>query len=453
MKTTTVQKQTPVGEIHERPVIKPLSAHPSAANFPDLSILEFLALKDDIRINGQQNPIICLNGKIIDGRQRYRALQELRIEPKVVELETTATPEQVLISNNLLRRHLTESQRAMIGAKLVTTVLGSNQSAMDSVTQSQAARQTGISIDTIQRASKVLASGDKTLIRLVESDRMPVNKAASLARLPIETLATLMKAANDFDFDAMVTKTHREMIAQKSRAIMAKVDAKRANNRPLDVVDGKFGVICIDPPWDYIDEKATGYPTMSREELLKLEVGKKATENAVCFMWAPASQLPLALELMAAWGFQYKTSAVWDKEKAGLGVYFRARHEMLLLGTRGTLPEVPAKNRLPSVFLERRREHSRKPEFSFHLIEQMYPDLAKLEMFCRGKARDGWVAWGNECVLDVPAAHAVTDKEVKPRLSLKSSPAIKAGERNPDPIVEKRRVGRPANDSKTLKAA
>jgi len=150
-----------------------------------------------------------------------------------------------------------------------------------------------------------------------------------------------------------------------------------------------------DPPWDYLGFDGTPYPTMKLDEICKLKVNDVCTEDAVLMMWVPSAMLPGALEVIKAWGFDYKTSAVWDKQTPGQGGYFRQQHEFLLLATKGNPPTVDPKTTSASVFSEKRGEHSAKPHSFYELIERMYPGLGKLEMFSRNK-RDGWTMWGNQ---------------------------------------------------------
>jgi N6-adenosine-specific RNA methylase IME4 len=169
---------------------------------------------------------------------------------------------------------------------------------------------------------------------------------------------------------------------------------------PLNTI-GRFPLIYADPPWQYdfsvddADQIENHYPTMPLEEICALNISEAATDDCVLFLWATSPKLPEALQVIAAWGFAYRTCAVWDKEWIGPGYYFRQRHELLLVATRGSLPVPLPSNRPDSVFAERRTAHSKKPEIAYQVIERMYPELPKLELFSRGP-RDGWRAWGNE---------------------------------------------------------
>jgi N6-adenosine-specific RNA methylase IME4 len=116
---------------------------------------------------------------------------------------------------------------------------------------------------------------------------------------------------------------------------------------------------------------------------------------SVLFLWATSPLLPEAVQVMDAWGFDYKTNMVWDKGSIGMGYYARQQHELLLIGTRGTpgtpLPEA----RPPSVICESKGKLSAKPERFYEIIEAMYPAASKVELFCRSP-REGWEVWGNE---------------------------------------------------------
>ena len=169
---------------------------------------------------------------------------------------------------------------------------------------------------------------------------------------------------------------------------------------PLDSL-GPFPLIYADPPWQYdyapSDSRKieTQYPTQTVEEIAALEV--PACDDAVLFLWATSPKLREALTVMEAWGFDYKTCMVWDKEKIGMGYYVRGRHELLLIGARGTLPVPEPQNRPHSVVSVPRGKHSEKPKGFYRLIEDMYPELRghMVELFQRTK-RDGWQGWGFE---------------------------------------------------------
>ena len=134
---------------------------------------------------------------------------------------------------------------------------------------------------------------------------------------------------------------------------------------------------------------------MDLEEIKALDIGSLAYDDCTLFLWGTSPKLPWALEVMNAWGFDYKTCAVWVKDKIGMGYYFRQQHELLLVGGRGD-SQLPEQSIRPSsVIYAPRTEHSAKPEQVYEVIETMYPEAARLELFARGERR-GWTSWGHD---------------------------------------------------------
>ena len=144
-------------------------------------------------------------------------------------------------------------------------------------------------------------------------------------------------------------------------------------------------------------ERAAGnhYPTLALDDICALPVADLATDDAVLFLWTTASHLQESWSVIQAWGFQYVSNIVWLKDKLGLGYWVRNQHEVLLICRRGDMPTPLPTNRPSSVIISPRREHSRKPDEAYELIERMYPELPRIELFAR-QARSGWDAWGNE---------------------------------------------------------
>lgn len=172
--------------------------------------------------------------------------------------------------------------------------------------------------------------------------------------------------------------------------------ARAAEAPPLPA--GPFGVLYADPPWRYDDATPNRavenhYPTMAVEDICALDV--PAADDAALFLWATAPKLREALAVVDAWGFTYRTNAVWVKPQLGMGYWVRGRHELLLIAKRGDMRPPTEDARPPSVFLARRAQHSAKPPEVYGLIERMYPHLPRVELFAR-TTRDGWACWGNE---------------------------------------------------------
>ena len=175
--------------------------------------------------------------------------------------------------------------------------------------------------------------------------------------------------------------------------------------------DERFKTILADPPWQFQNrtgkmapehKRLNRYPTMKLEEIKALPVEEAAQENSHLYLWVPNAMLPEGLEVMRAWGFQYKTNIIWEKVRKdggpdgrGVGFYFRNVTEMLLFGVRGgnirTLS--PARTQV-NLIRAQKREHSRKPDEMIKLIEACSPG-PYLELFARGE-REGWTMWGNQ---------------------------------------------------------
>lgn len=166
----------------------------------------------------------------------------------------------------------------------------------------------------------------------------------------------------------------------------------------------KYSVIYADPPWRYDFSKTNNreienqYPTMDIEDIKKLSI--PCEDNSVLYLWATAPKLREALDTMQAWGFEYKTHMVWDKEIIGMGYWFRGQHELLLVGTKGKFSPPDQDSRISSVYREKRTKHSKKPGLIRNLIHSWYPEFSKIELFARN-SDENWDVWGNEVESDI----------------------------------------------------
>lgn len=177
--------------------------------------------------------------------------------------------------------------------------------------------------------------------------------------------------------------------------------------------DRRFATVMADPPWRFVNRtgkmapehrRLSRYGTMTIEDICALPVADIAAPTAHLYLWVPNALLPEGLQVMSAWGFEYKTNLVWHKirkdggsDGRGVGFYFRNVTELILFGVRGknarTLP--PGRTQVNCIST-RKREHSRKPDEQYELIEACSPG-PYLEMFARG-ARPNWAVWGNQAV-------------------------------------------------------
>ncbi len=177
-------------------------------------------------------------------------------------------------------------------------------------------------------------------------------------------------------------------------------------------VTGRYATILADPPWQF--QNRTGkmapehkrllrYPTMEMQEILQLPIGRLAAAQSHLYLWVPNALLAEGLEVMRAWGFTYKTNLVWYKVRKdggpdgrGVGFYFRNVTELVLFGVRGSMRTLAPGRTQVNLFSTRKREHSRKPDEIYPLIEACSPG-PYLELFARFP-HEGWSQWGNEDV-------------------------------------------------------
>jgi N6-adenosine-specific RNA methylase IME4/ParB-like chromosome segregation protein Spo0J len=370
-----------------------LDIHDLCKLFPPMPEDQFGALIDSIRDHGQLTPIVLHEGKILDGRHRYKACINLGIEP----LFETYEGEDALgyvIALNLSRRHLDESQRAMIGGKLAA-LRGMGMPKKESpqisgITAKEAAAKMNVGTRLVESAKKVLKEGTLELQDAVDSGQIAVSVAAKIAELDHEQQAEVIASPRP---DQAIKKIARQGKEQElaNRTIIQTMHS-----------DGKlYGVIYADPPWKYetfsengMDRSADNhYPTMSMFDMLSLDV--PAADDCVMFMWATVPMLPEALDLLDSWGFEYKSHIAWIKDRQGTGYWTRNKHELLLIGTKGRVPAPAMGTQPPSVIELPITKHSEKPAFFADMIASLYPTTPKLEMFAR-MGRVGWDVIGNE---------------------------------------------------------
>jgi len=176
------------------------------------------------------------------------------------------------------------------------------------------------------------------------------------------------------------------------------------------VSDRKYGTILADPPWQFTNrtgkmapehKRLMRYTTLSLQAIKEIPVSVVAAENCHLYLWVPNALLKEGLEVMESWGFQYKTNIVWHKVRKdggpdgrGVGFYFRNTTEIVLFGVRGRLRTLNPGRRQVNIIRSRKREHSRKPDELYDIIESCSPG-PYLELFARG-TREGWDQWGNE---------------------------------------------------------
>lgn len=204
--------------------------------------------------------------------------------------------------------------------------------------------------------------------------------------------------------------------------------ARKAREDAVPEKLGPFPLIYADPPWTFETFTPKGheshrmpddhYPVLSDEEIAAFKIGEQSIEeiagdDALLFLWCTSSNILRATVIMEAWGFDYKTQAVWDKMQIGTGLIFRNQHEVLLVGARGKPPK-PIEL-FSSVFRYQRTKHSTKPPEIRQAIERMYPFFdtpeTKIELFARDQV-EGWTCVGFEANADRDHGAATVDRTI-----------------------------------------
>jgi N6-adenosine-specific RNA methylase IME4/ParB-like chromosome segregation protein Spo0J len=361
---------------------------------PALGIEDYEALKSDIARRGVLIPVeYDERGNVLDGHHRLQACKELGLTewPKFIRKGLSEEEKrQHARQLNLARRHLNQEQkRHLIQGQLK---------------------------DTPQRSNRQIASGLGVDHKTVSAARKDLEGTGEIPQLN-KTIGTDGKArpAKPIRTAFIDDSNHgRQELFRRAKEIRAQQSDVRQTERIKKIEQISRGnkafpagrlypVIYADPPWRYENPPMgystrsieNHYPTMTFEEICALPLSEIAHGDSILYLWATAPALAECMDVIKAWGFQYRTCFVWVKDKIGMGWHARNQHELLLVAKRGNIPPPPAESRVGSVIHAPRAEHSAKPAKFYELIERMYPDLAKIELFCRSP-RKGWAAWGNQ---------------------------------------------------------
>jgi N6-adenosine-specific RNA methylase IME4 len=202
---------------------------------------------------------------------------------------------------------------------------------------------------------------------------------------------------------------------RRARAEPLRVDVAPLEAPPLPRTGGGWSCVYADPPWRFSNRtgkvapehrRLDRYDTMTAPEIAALPVADVVADNAHLYLWVPNALLPEGLAVMQGWGFRYVSNLVWAKRRKdggpdgrGVGFYFRNVTELILFGVRGSMRTLDPARRQVNMIETVKREHSRKPDEAYQLIEACSPG-PYLEMFAR-YPREGWTVWGAEADEDV----------------------------------------------------
>lgn len=400
---------------------------------PPLTPEEFNQLEQNCLKDGILESIKVWKDVIIDGHNRYEIANKNGLDFTVTELnfENRTDAIEWIILHQLGRRNLTEEQKAYLrgrryeneklkvgtrtdltfpqnDGKLQTAEkLASEYNVSKATIERDADFAKGVDLLPDERKTEVLSGKSelkKQEVQQIGKIRQQVEKQVKAdavmrtdedIQAEIEVKAKELAAKEIRRIEEEKRQKKEQKVEQRKIEIQAQKDAIASGEMKLP--EGVFEVIAIDPPWNYGREYdpdgsrvANPYPEMNQEQLLKLN--PPFAENSVCFLWTTHAFIFDAKALLDKWGFTYKATIVWDKEKIGMGAWLRMQCEFCLVGIKGKPMWNNTKYR--DIIREPRREHSRKPDAFYEMVKEITIGR-RLEYFSR-ENREGWEVFGND---------------------------------------------------------
>lgn len=370
--------------------------------FPEMLPEDYNRLKSDISNNGfdLKYPIWLYEDKILDGWNRQRVCNELKVQPIYKDFQGSDIDAINFVMRTNKRRNLNSTQWACIAVEADDLIAHLRE---------QAKERQGQRTD--------LTSGKKFPdVENGEDGRTATKLAGMFNTNPTYVKeAKKQKSMNPERFAQMKSgeKTISEAKKEeKKEVVLKKVEEYKQQlvevsdfNVDIFNTDKKFQIIYADPPWSYWEggekNQSLHYQTMSIDDIKKLPVNNIADSNSILFLWVTFPILKESLELIAAWGFKYSTAGfVWVKknEKSdsyffGNGSWTRANAELCLIATKGSVTRIDAS--ISQVLDDVIGEHSEKPKRVRELITRLVGELPRIELFSRNTKEDGWFNWGN----------------------------------------------------------
>lgn len=355
-----------------------LTDHPlNAEIFPPLTLEEYQELKADIRERGIQDPLQVRrhNGQfqLLTGHHRKKIAIELGIKiPYILrtDFKEEWEIEEHLIKDNLFRRQLNAPGQVKAALKL------------EEIYPKRVGRPNKIIVENFPQFN-----GEKT------RDIIAKKVGFGSGRQYEKAKKVYLEASKDIkkDWEKGILTTHGAYLKLNR-------ETKERELIQPELPHDEFNIILADPPWRY-DFSLTKnrkienqYPTLKIEDICKLK--PPIADSSIIYLWVPSPKLKDGIRVLESWGYEYKTSMVWIKDRIGMGYYTRGQHELILIGKRGTISPPEPSKRPPSVINAPRTKHSEKP-LLHELLEKLYPNQKYLELFARTK-HDNWEAWGNE---------------------------------------------------------
>lgn len=378
-----------------------LAFHAIADIFPLMDGQPLADLTEDIRQHGLREPIWLYEGKILDGRNRYRACQAAGVDPVFADYQDD-DPIGFVVSLNLHRRHLNEPQREMAAGRIATAKRGGDRTSEHSAnwrndrTEVEAAKLLNVSERGVSRAKQVIRNGIPELTARVESGQVRVSTAADIATLPPGQQDVIVGLG-----EKAILMAAKEIRAKKAKERQVANEQIRQQALATPPPNGQYRCIVVDPPWpmqkierDLHPEQTPelDYPVMSLEDIFNIDL--PAADQCHLYLWTTQRFIWSAKDLLIKWEFKHLAIQVWHKnggfQPAGLPQY---NCEFVLIGRKGGLEFNTTKN-FPLCFEAPRREHSRKPVEFYDLVKRVSPG-PRIDMFSR-ESHEGFEQYGAE---------------------------------------------------------
>ena len=368
---------------------------------PALTGEEFKQLEANILSEGIRDPLVLWKGYLVDGHNRYAIATEHGLEYKTVNKEFKDSNEvkEWMILNQFGRRNLSNYQRSVLALQLEEVFSAkAKENQLRTFENRVCQKSDKQEIDTKKELAKVANVSHDTIAK--------VKKIEAVATPEVKAQLSTGELSINQAYQEIKKEEKKEIQVEKKKEYEQRIATVSVNEFKVNIFDTreKYRVIYADPPWQYDLEQTSPnlggaikhYNSMSIEELCALPIKDIADKDAVLFLWITSPKLNLFLQLMEAWGFEYKTSFVWDKVKHNMGHYNSVRHEFLLIGGRGkSTPDL--KHLYDSVItIERSDKHSEKPVEFLNIIDNLYQHGNRIELFARQAKKENWYFWGNE---------------------------------------------------------
>jgi len=348
---------------------------------------DLLPLIQSISKLGLLHPIVITeNNRLVAGHRRLEAWKLLH---KNHPIPITRVPDYIAdaeIEENTVRENFTITEMVAIKRHYEPEITRKAKERMLS----------GVEINKNQPSANFAEGSGDT--------RLKIAKIAGVSHTTLKKAVKIVEAAEQDPetFGSFLKQVESGQKSIHGASIAVDRVKKRREKEALptqSIPEGFYNIIYADPPWRYDFSETNSraienqYATMSLEDICSLDV--PASQDSVLFLWATNPKLKEALEVIEAWGFTYKTNLSWVKDKIGMGYWFRAQHELLLVSTKGDFKPPTESVRRSGVLESPRRKHSQKPDEVYEIIESYFPNGTYLELFSRNK-RENWIMWGNE---------------------------------------------------------